>query len=545
MRGRKIRTEAKRIRSSEDENKATSQLLNFSISAFILFLSLFILFLHGCSAIEAQRAPSDQSKGQVTLFLNGPDKASQNITFELSAVNIISEEGVSREITSAPLNINSVDIIGRQVVLGEASLPEGKYKKLQLVIKEAAIKSKEQPARLALPPEGVELAINIDVKRKQSTTLFINWDPDTSVANGFLFKPAVTVKGQIPELSTSLIYVTNEDSDSVSVINRQTEEVVATITVGKKPRGVTAVMGRDRLKVYVANSGSNSISVIDPTTNKVENELPIRLGKEPEGIAVTSLPSGKDFIFVTNYNSNSVSMIDPLTLQEMEKIDVGKGPIAVAVDPPVENLLGTRFLSFEEVNIIKGFREKFFNVYVVNQNSNSVSVIMMDSLTSKPKDVITVNVDWNPIALAVDYQRGKVYVANYNSDKLSVIDILQIIKGNKTTVVSTINNLGASITGVIPEPSFDRIYLLKERPGEIMIIKPFTDSAAQTVMPPVMGIIPAGSAPRSFILDSELRKIYVVNRGSNNISIIDKTTRKQERVIPAGMKPYGIAMFPK
>lgn len=80
-----------------------------------------------------------------------------------------------------------------------------------------------------------------------------------------------------------------------------------------------------------------------------------------------------------------------------------------------------------------------------------------------------------------------------------------------------------------------------------MIIKPLTEASGnlKTEMPPVLGIISTGNAPRSFVLDPDLRKFYVVNRGSNNISVIDKTARKQETVIPAGTKPYGIAMFPK
>lgn len=435
--------------------------LGLLFSVFCLFIFFFSLLFTACSTLEERSNPPGQFKGQVTLFLNGPDKASQDITFELSAVNIVSEEGVYREIMNTPLSINSLDMTGRQILLGEKALPEGRYKKLQLVIKEAAIKRKEQTARLALPSEAMEIEVNINLKRQQSTSYFINWNADASIVDGYLFKPATTVKGQLPELSTALVYVTNEDSNSVSVINRQSEEVVATIMVGKKPRGVAAVMGRDRLKVYVVNSGSNSISVIDPTKNEVDNEIPIRFGKQPEGIAVANLSSGKELIFVTNFNSNSVSVIDSSTFQEIEKIDVGIGPIAVAVDPPVENLLGSRYLSFEEVNEIKGFRENSFNVYVVNQNSNSVSVIKMDTLTNKSKDVVNVSVEWSPSALAVDYQRGKVFVANYNSDKLSVIDILQIIKGNKTSAVSAINNLGVSIIGVISEPSFDRIYLLK------------------------------------------------------------------------------------
>ncbi|HLE69048.1 MAG TPA: hypothetical protein VJH87_05160, partial [Vicinamibacteria bacterium] len=48
------------------------------------------------------------------------------------------------------------------------------------------------------------------------------------------------------------VYVSNEDSGTLSVISTDTLEVVATIEVGKRPRGVRA--GRDGARVYVALS---------------------------------------------------------------------------------------------------------------------------------------------------------------------------------------------------------------------------------------------------------------------------------------------------
>jgi YVTN family beta-propeller protein len=56
--------------------------------------------------------------------------------------------------------------------------------------------------------------------------------------------------------------------------------------------------------------------------------------------------------------------------------------------------------------------------------------------------------------------------------------------------------------------------------------------------------MPVGTTPRSLMLDPEARKLYIVNRGSHNVSVIDKTSRKEEKVIPVGKKPYGIAMIP-
>jgi YVTN family beta-propeller protein len=45
-------------------------------------------------------------------------------------------------------------------------------------------------------------------------------------------------------------------------------------------------------------------------------------------------------------------------------------------------------------------------------------------------------------------------------------------------------------------------------------------------------------------MDPEGRKLYVVNRGSDNVSVVDKTTRAEVQVMPVGKKPYGVAMFP-
>jgi YVTN family beta-propeller protein len=519
---------------------------NQTMLKILLFTSYCLLLtaLLGCTTVQEYTEPPGTSLGQITIFLNGPDKTSKDISFDLTAVNIIAEDGTYREVMSTPRNINSISLTGRQMLLGERTLPEGRYKKLQLIVKQALIKRKDNTANLALPPEGIYIDIDIAVSRNQNTSLFLKWDTDASVIDGYLFSPVFAVKGQVPELSTLLIYVTNEGSNNVSVINRQSGEVVATVLVGKRPRGIATSLSKERPRVYVVNSGSNSVSVIEPTTNKVENEIPIRFGREPEGIAVARISPEKELIFVTNYGSNTVSVIDPLTQQEIEKIDVGNGPIAVAVDPPVESLSGTRFLSLGDVSILRSYREKFINAYVVNKNSKNVSVLRMDTVRGRLDKVIPINVEWNPIALAVDYQRAKVYVANYNFDNLSVIDILQII--NETASVSAIVNVGTSIIGIIPDPDLDRIYLLKEFPGEIMIIRPFSEDLGtlRQAMVPVIGTIAVGNSPRSFISDPEARKLYVVNRGSDTVSVVDKTTKREEKVIPVGKKPYGIAMFP-
>jgi len=513
----------------------------------VLLALCSLLLLTGCPAVKGPRGLPEHPRGQIDLFLRGADDASADISFDLAAVEIMAEDGAYREIMSTPLKVNSLSMRGRQILLAEKALPEGRYKRLRLVVRDAYVRKKERMARLALPAGGVEIAVDITVYRDQNTSLFLNWDPDASVVDGYMFKPVFSVKRQVPELSSLLVYVTNEDSDNVSVINRQSGEVVAAVRVGRDPRGIAAGLRRDRLRVYVANSGSNSISVIDPTTNKVEQEIPIRFGSEPEGIAVARGPSGGELIFVADYGSDTVSVVDATTYREIDKIDVGNGPIAVAVDPSAETVTMSRFLSPEDVNILRSYRERFFNVYVVNKDSRDVSVLRMDLQSRRIEEVARLSVEWSPVALAVDYQRGKVYVANYGSDRLSVINIIEVIKGNEKDAVSDISYVGGSVTGVVVDPVFDRLYLLRETPGEIVIIRPFPEDypgGGGTTMPLVTGTIPVGTSPRSMIMDPEARRLYVVNRGSNNVSVVDKTAREVERVIPVGKKPYGIAMFP-
>ena len=515
----------------------------------ILLLTAYYLLLTalmGCASVEEYVESPGASPGQLTVYLKGPDKTSQDISFSLTSVNIGGEDGTYREVMNTPVNINSLAVAGRQILLGEKALPEGRYKKLQLIVKQASIRRKDKTADLALPPEGITLDLDIVLSRNQNTSLFLDWNPDLSVVEGYLFKPVFEIRKQIPELSSFLIYVTNEGSDNVSVINRQSGDVVATIMVGKRPRGIATSQGREQPRVYVANSGSNSISVIDPTINKVEVEIPIRFGREPEGIAVTRISPEKEIIFVTNYGSNNVSLVDGLSKQETDKIDVGIGPVAVAVDPPVDTLFGTRFMSFDEVNTLRSYRDKFFNAYVVNRNSKDVSVIRMDALNNRADSVFSLNVEWSPIALSVDYPRGKVYVTNYDFDALSIVDILQIVRGNNSGAVSEITNIGTSVVGVIGDPDLDRIYLLKERPGELVMIRPFSEAfgTSRPTVALMLGTIMVGNSPRALILDPEGRKIYIVNRGSDSVSVIDKTTKREERVIPVGKRPYGIAMFP-
>jgi YVTN family beta-propeller protein len=74
-------------------------------------------------------------------------------------------------------------------------------------------------------------------------------------------------------VTNGLAYVINYDSNDVTVIDTETNQIVTTLDVGNGPLSVAASETTDR--VYVANSRDNTVSVIDATTNTVVDTIEI------------------------------------------------------------------------------------------------------------------------------------------------------------------------------------------------------------------------------------------------------------------------------
>src|SRR5205814_2754669 len=95
------------------------------------------------------------------------------------------------------------------------------------------------------------------------------------------------------------VFVSNERSGDVTVIDGTTDAVVATFPVGKRPRGIHAT--RDGKRIFVTLSGSprmapgvdterapsdkaaDGLGVIDPTAHRLIDRL--HVGSDPEQFA--------------------------------------------------------------------------------------------------------------------------------------------------------------------------------------------------------------------------------------------------------------------
>jgi YVTN family beta-propeller protein len=72
-------------------------------------------------------------------------------------------------------------------------------------------------------------------------------------------------------LNNRLLFVTNQDDSTVSVVDTQSLKQIAVLNVGDKPEGIST--HTDDQHVYVANWLDNNVSVIDANTLKVVNTI--------------------------------------------------------------------------------------------------------------------------------------------------------------------------------------------------------------------------------------------------------------------------------
>ena len=120
-------------------------------------------------------------------------------------------------------------------------------------------------------------------------------------------------------------YVPNEGSGTVSVIDTASDQVVANIAAGQKPRGL-AISGN---WLYVSDQPNNRLQLID--IKKREAGPTIALGESPEGVYVS--PDGR-WISAAIEESNDVAIIDTQTNQVAMTIKVkGRNPEHAVFSP--------------------------------------------------------------------------------------------------------------------------------------------------------------------------------------------------------------------
>ena len=197
------------------------------------------------------------------------------------------------------------------------------------------------------------------------------------------------------------LYVANEDTAQVSVIDLASGNVVATVKIGEEPEGVT--IRPDGKVVYVTSEGDGAVFAIDTATNKVLTRIPV--GHRPRSIGF--LPDGSR-AYVSLENDGAVALVDAQRHKFLRLVQLeGQGntpksrPMGITVHPDGST-----------VYVTAGSFGSLFFLYPVKNTAESLAV------GQRP---------WG-VALLPD---GKmIYTANGPSNDVSVVDLAtkQVVK---------------------------------------------------------------------------------------------------------------------
>lgn len=160
-------------------------------------------------------------------------------------------------------------------------------------------------------------------------------------------------------------------------------------------------------------------------------------------------------------------------------------------------------------------------VYVANQNSNTVTVIDEDTDATT-----TISVGAYPTAIAANAATNKVYVADENGNSVTVIDGAS----NSTTVIAA----GRSPQSLAINSVTNKIYVANYHDSSVTVINGGSGSTSR---------IGVGSYPSAVATNESTNKIYVTNLNSNTVTAIDGAT-ETTITVPVGSYPKAVGVNP-
>jgi PQQ-dependent catabolism-associated beta-propeller protein len=243
--------------------------------------------------------------------------------------------------------------------------------------------------------------------------------------------------GLVVRAAASVAYVSNEKSNTVSVIDTAKWEVVKTIKVGQRPRGIAFT--KDEKFVLVAVGDDDTIQMIDTTTQEIVDTLPS--GPDPE--LFVQDPAGR-FLYVANENDNTVTIIDMERRARLGDVQVGVEPEGMGMSPDGKILVNTsettnmaHFIDIASRTIVANilvdsrprfaeFKQDGSELWVSSEIGGTVSVIDPGRHEVKTKIVFDIPglraEAVQPVGISITADGSKGFVALGPANRVAVVD---------------------------------------------------------------------------------------------------------------------------
>jgi YVTN family beta-propeller protein len=311
---------------------------------------------------------------------------------------------------------------------------------------------------------------------------------------------AAVLGAALPAAAATLL-VTNTKSESVSIIDTGTLEVVGTIPLGRgKPNRI--VFHPDGKTAWVVYDKGRDLGVIDVEARKLVRR--VRIGGNPYNLAFT--PDGRRLL-VLDWSSDTSN-------DEVIFYDLAAGKIEGRVEVSTWPAHGV-------------FSRDGRLVYVSGETAGDVTVIDVATRT-----VVTriVHGGGDAMGLALTADGATLYAAAGENKAILKID---------TATHKVVGEI--ALPGVVHEATLTLdgryLYTTLRKRNKIVVVRTADDKIVATIgqkgYPDLVTMEPTG------------RYALVTNRYADLVSVIDLASHAQVRTIPVGRAPHGMALRPR
>lgn len=323
---------------------------------------------------------------------------------------------------------------------------------------------------------------------------------------------------QQPQPGGYRVYVTNEVSGDLTIIDSLKMEVVAKVPLGKRPRGIHA--SPDGKTIYVALSGSpiagpgvdestlpppdksaDGIGVFDVAQQKLLRV--IHSGSDPEEFDLSK--DGK-LLYVSNEDVGGASILDLAAGKIIKEIKTGDEPEGVTVSPDGKLVL------------------------VTSEDAGTVAVID----TARQELVENIKVGRRPRSIAFLPDSNRAWLNAENDGTVVLIDVsakksLQTVSLGEAGVVKPMK--------VLLSPDSKTLYVSTGRGKKIFFLDAATGKA--------LADVEAGRRPWGIALSPDGKTLFTANGPGNDIAVIDIATKAVVKRIESAGSPWGVLALPR
>ncbi|MFF1813214.1 hypothetical protein ACFVXW_29580 [Streptomyces sp. NPDC058251] len=318
----------------------------------------------------------------------------------------------------------------------------------------------------------------------------------------------------------------------------------ADVYAADRPNKLSPVVKDFPSRVYVPNTNSNTVTVIDPKTYDVIETIPV--GAQPQHV----VPSwDMKTLWVNNDRGNSLTPIDPKTGKAGKPVEV-HDPYNLYFTPngkyAVVMASRDRELVFRDAHTMKRVKTEKVSCYGVNHADFSLDgryfivscefsgeVLKVD--TEKMKVVAQEKLPFHgamPQDVKISPDGKKFYIADMMANGMWILD------GDKFTR-PTLLPTGKGTHGLYVSRDSREMYISNRGEGTISIFDFTQDRLTKKWR------LPNDGSPDMGGVSADGKVLWLSGRYNSEVYAIDTRTGTQLARIPVGSGPHGLAVYPQ